>query len=503
MAKFPFTNFFDRNGNGQMDFTEELLAMKVFEDALPGEEPASCDEMENDGLDGLDDGLSDEMDEEDTDSLIDQDLGLHSPDFLGDGLDEEDDDVWDDLEDDVDEDAAIWDDLEEDDEDVWDDPQEEGPVAYLTFSVESREDRFTKQGVRREDYPTQRAYDAACDLIDLQNGKGYVPSDSTRQWEIERRQFLVEGGCVAARYLTIHDGFLYAQAAKENFPLPIQVPDEDERPVTSLDELFLDLAEEDPALAVRVWAWIIQEFGPYPQYMDGTWMPFNGLLYLTFRFPPEFQELALEELCQNSDFRRGLLETSPEFPDAGGYIAYALSHGREDQAATLLQSALKNPHGKGVRYEELVQSIFYHMPEARDPEPWEALERAVFPILEGVPDKRTQRLLPQWKEEVAQRIQWRRPRPAPQPPQYADPLAATDKTVYTFCGVRFPGWKRVYYYRTDDETLSVGDQVLVPGRDGPTEAEVVSIEKHRRDTAPYPVDRAKFVVEKASGSSSN
>lgn len=498
MAKFPFTNFFDRNGNGQMDFTEELLAMKVFEDALPGEESASCDETENDGLDGLDDGLSDEIDEEDINSLIDQDLGLHSPDFLGDGLDEEDDDVWDDLEDDVDEDAAIWDDLEEDDEDVWDDPQEEGPVAYLTFSVESREDRFAKQGIRREDYPTQRAYDAACDLLDLQNGEGYVPPDSTRQREIERRRFLVEGGCVAARYLTLHDGFLYAQAVKENFPLPIEVPDEDERPVTSLDDLFLDLAEEDPALAVRVWAWIIREFGPYPQYMDGVWMPFNGLLHMTDQFPPAFQELALEELCQNSDFRRGLLEASPEFPDVGGYIAYALSQEREDQAATLLQSALKNPHGKGVLYEKLVKDMMSHMIEGRDPEPWEALERTVFPILEGLPDKRTQRLLPQWKEEVAQRIQWRRPRPAPQPPQYADPLAVTDKTVYTFCGVRFPGWKRVYYYRTDDETLSVGDQVLVPGRDGPTPAEVVSIQKHRRDTAPYPVDRAKFVVGKVA-----
>lgn len=481
MAKFPFTHFFDRNGNGQMDFSEELLAMKVFEDALPGEEPASCDEMENDGLD---DGLSDDTDLEDINSLIDQDLGLHSPDFLEDDLDDEDD---------------VWDDLEED-EDVWDDSQEEaeGPVVYLTFSVESREDRFTKQGVRREDYPTQRAYDAACDLIDLQNGKGYVPSASTRQREIQRRRFLVEGGCVAARYLTVHDGFLYAQAVKENFTLPIEVPDEDERPVTALDELFLDLAEEDPALAVRVWAWIVKEFGPYPQYMDGVWMPFNGLLYLTFRFPPEFREIALEELCQNSDFRRGLLETSPEFPDAGGYIAYALSHGREDQAATLLQSALKNPHGKGVLYEELVKDMMSHMIEGRDPEPWEALERTVFPILEGLPDKRTQRLLPQWKEEVAQRIQWRRPRPAPQPPQYADPLAVTDKTVYTFCGVRFPGWQRVYYYRTDDETLSVGDQVLVPGRDGPTPAEVVSIQKHRRDTAPYPVDRAKFVVGKVA-----
>ena len=493
MAKFPFTNFFDRNGNGQMDFTEELLAMKVFEDALPGEGPASCDEMENDGLDGLDDlddGLSDEMDEEDTDSLIDPDLTLHSPDFL---------------EEDSDEDAAIWDDLEEDDEDVWEDSQEEaeGPVAYLTFSVESREDRFAKQGVRREDYSSQRAYDAACDLIDLQNGKGYVPSDSTRQREIERRQFLMEGGCVATWYLTLHDGFLYAQVVKENFPLPIEVPDEDERPVTSLDELFLDLAEEDPALAVRVWAWIIREFGPYPQYMDGVWMPFNGLLHITDQFPPEFQEIALEELCQNSDFRHGLLETSPEFPDAGGYIAYALSHGREDQAATLLKSALKNPHGKGVLYEELVKDMMSHMIEGRDPEPWEALERTVFAILEGFPDKRTQRLLPQWKEEVAQRIQWRRPRPTPQPPQYADPLAATDKTVYTFCGVRFPGWQRVYYYRTDDETLSVDDQVLVPGRDGSTPAEVVSIQKHRRDTAPYPVDRAKFVVGRTSGSSSS
>ena len=194
-------------------------------------------------------------------------------------------------------------------------------MAYLTFSVESREERFAKQGVRREDYPSQRVYDAACDLIDLQNGKGYVPSASTRQREIDRRRFLVEGGCVAARYLTLHDGFLYAQAVKENFPLPIEVPDEDERPVTSLDDLFLDLAEEDPALAVRVWAWIIREFGPYPQYMDGVWMPFNGLLYLTFRFPPEFREIALEELCQNSDFRRGLLETSPDLcpvPWAGG-----------------------------------------------------------------------------------------------------------------------------------------------------------------------------------------
>ena len=485
MAKFPFTNFFDVNGNSQMDFSEELLAMKVFEDALPEDEAASYDDLDSD-WDGLDDtGLEDEFSEDawltDTASLTDPGLSLHSSNFE-DNVSDEDDDTWNDL----------------DEEDLRDDPQkepEETPVAYLTFSVESQEERYAKQGIRREDYPTQRAYVAACELADLGSGEGYIPHDSTRQREMEKRQFILDGNCVAARYLTIDRGFLYAQAVKENFQLPIEVPDEDEHPLTSLDDLFLDLAEEDPALAVRVWAWIVIEFGPYSQYMDGTWAPFNGILYLTDRFPPEFQDLALEELCQNGAFRRGLLEKSPEFPDVGGYIAYTLEHDREEQGTVLLKSALKNPQGKGTKYEELVTKITYHIQDQRNPEPWEAMERAIFPVLEDFPDKRTQRLLPQWKKEVADRLQWLRPRPAPvRQSTYSDPLAETDTTVYTFCGVMFPRWQRVYHYRTEDETLAVGDKVLVPGRDGPTPAEVVSIEKHRRDTAPYPVDRAKFVV---------
>ena len=139
--------------------------------------------------------------------------------------------------------------------------------------------------------------------------------------------------------------------------------------------------------------------------------------------------------------------------------------------------------------------ITYHIQDQRNPEPWEAMERAIFPVLEDFPDKRTQRLLPQWKKEVADRLQWLRPRSEPvRQSMYSDPLAETDTTVYTFCGVMFPRWQRVYHYRTEDETLAVGDKVLVPGRDGPTEAEVVSIEKCLRKTAPYPVDRAKFVV---------
>lgn len=77
-----------------------------------------------------------------------------------------------------------------------------------------------------------------------------------------------------------------------------------------------------------------------------------------------------------------------------------------------------------------------------------------------------------------------------------DPLAETDMTVYTFCGVVFPHGGTVYHYRTEDETLQVGDTVIVPVGDEGKEAivEIVCVEKHRRKTAPYPVDKAKFIT---------
>ncbi len=56
MAKFPFTNFFDVNGNGKMDFSEELLAMKVFEDTLHGNDLAfysEAEDMDSRGTRGL------------------------------------------------------------------------------------------------------------------------------------------------------------------------------------------------------------------------------------------------------------------------------------------------------------------------------------------------------------------------------------------------------------------------------------------------------------------
>ena len=81
---------------------------------------------------------------------------------------------------------------------------------------------------------------------------------------------------------------------------------------------------------------------------------------------------------------------------------------------------------------------------------------------------------------------------------YIDPLAQTDKAVYTLCGVLFENSPTMYFYRTNDDGIAVGDYVVVPvGREEKeTIVEVVTVQKHRRATAPYPVDRAKHILRR-------
>ena len=62
----------------------------------------------------------------------------------------------------------------------------------------------------------------------------------------------------------------------------------------------------------------------------------------------------------------------------------------------------------------------------------------------------------------------------------------------------FENSSTIYFYRTNDDSITVGDYVVVPvGRDEKeTIAEVVTVQKHRRATAPYPVDKAKYILRR-------
>lgn len=67
---------------------------------------------------------------------------------------------------------------------------------------------------------------------------------------------------------------------------------------------------------------------------------------------------------------------------------------------------------------------------------------------------------------------------------------------FMFCSVEFSEGGKSYYYISDDDTIEVGDLVIVPvGKDGHTATvEVVNIEYFSEEKAPFPIDKAKHII---------
>lgn len=69
---------------------------------------------------------------------------------------------------------------------------------------------------------------------------------------------------------------------------------------------------------------------------------------------------------------------------------------------------------------------------------------------------------------------------------------------YIFLSVRFGEYGKTYYYLTEDDTIQVGDQVVVPvGSEGKERiVEVVKKEYYAADRVPMPIEKVKAIVEK-------
>ena len=73
-------------------------------------------------------------------------------------------------------------------------------------------------------------------------------------------------------------------------------------------------------------------------------------------------------------------------------------------------------------------------------------------------------------------------------------------SIYQFCSVVFPGSYRGYAYRVVGTTVKVGDFVIVPTglENTPKVAKVISTGVYTEEAAPYPVEKAKFVLRLAT-----
>lgn len=72
------------------------------------------------------------------------------------------------------------------------------------------------------------------------------------------------------------------------------------------------------------------------------------------------------------------------------------------------------------------------------------------------------------------------------------------KSEYIFCSVTFDDGYKSYYYLTDDDSIKVGDFVLVPAGKDNHEAvvEVVNIEYFSEENVPLPIEKTKRIIRK-------
>lgn len=272
----------------------------------------------------------------------------------------------------------------------------------LSFSIEvSYPGKDQLEEIKESDYPNKRTYDAAYALCEIEHGDPYIPSGTTKEAEAKRHKFVLSQSCIAARYLTRYDGFIFVQAVKDNFRLPIDVPDEDDEVKNYFPDFFMELAEEDVNLALDVWVWCIKEFGGYQRYMDNAWTLYNQIMSSLDDYPEEFRDCLINRLGSDQNFRKGLLSECPDTPYCvPELMVRALTTNREKVAQVIFIAAMKNTKAKSKWKEDLLESIISECSNWEELESMEAVQKYILPIAEKIDDKRIQRVLPKMVKEV-------------------------------------------------------------------------------------------------------
>ena len=414
----PFGGMFDMNGDGKTDLSEQWLGFMVINECMKEEKESYSDSAlslnddfwELDCEDGLEYGLS----PYDFSSKIEYDIALATAkskeferknnwrNYCEDGLDY----------------GVDSDDFDNEDEYNEALKATKGITATYNYETESGitipvnlSFKIVKPGqefldrIKEEDYSNKRQYDAAYYLCELQHDVGYVSCNSCKEDEIEKCNLILSGETVATKYLTIFDGFLYVQAVKEHFGLPMIIEDEDENVLHDFNEIFMQVAEESPQLAVDIWAWVVKEFGPYKKYMINEWTIYNSILTATDDYPDEFLPLVIKRLGEDIAFCNELITNNPQYPyGMSAFIVKALELDWIKEAQIIFTAVAMNLHAKVKDMENLINSIIMDCSNWEELETMEKFKNSILPIIKKMNSKRIQRLYPKFENDVNEYI---------------------------------------------------------------------------------------------------
>lgn len=555
-----FGGLFDFNGDGKTTWDEEFLAFKIFEE---------CTKEENDSDSDFDSDLFDDTDNSDKYEwrIFCEDgteYGVYPEDYeteeeYADALDEAKY-GWRDSCESVLDTGVDPEDYETEDEyeETLAEERERISDAEITidFSVECPAlDKLDK--IREEDYPNKRRYNAAYTLAN----ELVFYSDSDYEKDLKARcRFIIDNADTipAADYLS-HDGeFLYAQAIKDNFSVPCSLPDEDETRKLEFYEVLCKIAKYDVPLSFEVWSWCMEQFLPYAEYDDRCGNDLSAeVIDELYSFPDDYITKLVHHMSDNDSFCQTVMTAGGAQADSiPELIVETINEGLFETAEYLFRVGLENLCGNRKKIIAFTDEVILLCKNYEELESVEYFRDNLLPLVKAIPLGKAESKIAQWEKDIAVYIDfveteceqyaytrknaWRNTVPSGEEygidpvdfdteQEYLDALNAevndasqpetdeilneqekiekyvSDKTVYTYCGVLIPFSSRPYSFRTDDNSIKIGDTVIVPvgENDKEMKGRVVSIGQYLRLSAPYPVEKTKLIIRKAEEGSEN
>ena len=231
------------------------------------------------------------------------------------------------------------------------------PETAESANSEEPDDDTDDDELRVSDYPTRRKFEAAYERAGILNHTIIYMDKDHRRASLERCNFILDSkDCLAADYLTVRWGFLCAQAIKDYFVLPCSFPDEDEEPVTWLEDVIALISKHDVPLAIAAWHWCLVEFMPYIHYAHPNGSAIlNDVLNSVYQYPTVFVSELIKYADNHTDFVDLLIRQNTEVPEElESIIVTALQMGKTGVAQTFFDAFQLNDHVTGKDIAKLI-----------------------------------------------------------------------------------------------------------------------------------------------------
>lgn len=369
----PFGGLFDFNKDGKEDLGEQWIAYKIFEESTKSTESDNEDygwrRFCEDGFEFGIDPEDYETEEEYNEALEEAKYGWRNTveDGLEFGIDPEDYETEEEYNDALYEAKDGWRDTVEDGLDFGVDPEDykteeeynEALEEAINASVSAEETNADdEKEIKESDYPNKRQYKAAATLYE--HGVIYIGEGYEKRVK-DRCRFILEQSdrIVAANYLTVDGDFLFSQAVKDNFELPVTLPDEDEESEFPLRDILKKIQRKNVPLALKIWEWCIEKFLPYADYSSSdrrsmTTDVLNGMYIFTDDFKKAFRKY----LSEHAGFRTKLIREADDVPrNLSDLIVNMIKDGYTDAAVAMFDDGLFKADGKWKKVNNLMNGL--------------------------------------------------------------------------------------------------------------------------------------------------